>query len=57
MLCAFESTMMFASVVLFGLSVGFFVEELATHMGYQPTNVRTRWRAARPSQRLSAVRA
>lgn len=55
MLCALESTMMFASAVLFGLGVSFFVEEVATRMGYAPTNARAKWRAARPSQRLTAL--
>jgi hypothetical protein len=32
-LCAIESSLMLGATVLFGLAVGFFVEEVATRLG------------------------
>lgn len=49
MLCAIASTMLLGGTVMFGLAAGFFVEEVATRLGYKPTNYLARWQAVRKS--------
>lgn len=57
MLCALESGMLLGGTVMLGLAAGFFVEEVATCLGYSPTNYLAKWRAARQLERLGSVSA
>lgn len=57
MLCALESGMLLGGTVMLGLAVGFFVEEVATRLGYSPTNYLAKWQAARQVKRLGSVSA
>jgi hypothetical protein len=53
MLCALESGMLLSGTIMFGLAVGFFVEEVSTRMGYKPTKLLAKWRAARQERLVS----